>query len=227
VKAQARRDVVEYLRWLGAGDVGAATDRLDAAIDRDGIGAISEELAAVCRRLMDRVLFPPGTVDVHAVVDRIAMRIVELSHDTRREALDRQRSLIVFLGSDGLPCAARDGVASWDTTDRLHDLIACTIGLLAIVADDEQESVAHIVATLDDMRAISDAEGTFTLAWRGPNRAEPFAGAMPRGYTANITFLGEEPCSLGSIFRRVARLRDVALEAVTDPTTPQAHHSST
>lgn len=221
----AEQDVVDYLRHLGAHDVAAATDRLDAAIDRDGIGAISDALGAVCRRLMDRVLFPAGTIDVHAVVDGIAMRIVALSHDERREALDRQRSLIVFLGSDGLPCAARDDVASWDATDRLHDLIACTIGLLAIVADDEQQPVANIVATLDWPAPTANAEGAFTLAWRGANNAEPFAGMMPRGYTAHITFLGEQPCSLRSIFLRVARLREAQIPDDATQTTPQADHS--
>ena len=48
---------------------------------RDGIGAINDALADVCRSLMDRVIFPAGTIDIHAVVDRIALRVVELSHD--------------------------------------------------------------------------------------------------------------------------------------------------
>jgi hypothetical protein len=221
VSTEAAIDVVEYLQLLGEHEFLTATDRLDAAIDRDGMGAISDALGDVCRSLMDRVLFPAGTIDVHAAIDRIAMRVVDLSGDTRRGALDRQRSLIVFLGSEGLPCSARDDVASWDATDRLHDLIACTLGLLAIVADDEHASVASIVASLRPVAPLESAEGAFALAWRGPNAPEPFAGVMPRGYTAHITFLGEETCSLRSIFGRVARLRDLTAEE-TDAATALA-----
>jgi hypothetical protein len=210
VSSEAWTDALEYLRLLGGRDYLAATDLLDGAIDRDGMAAISDAFADVCRALMDRVVFPAGTIDVHAVVDDIAMRVVEASGDGRREALDRQRSLVVFLGSDGLPCAARNDVASWDATDRLHDLIACTLGLLASVADDTGCSIAEVVWTIQLPPAMSPAEGAFTLAWRGPNAAEPLAGVVPRGYTAHITFLGEEPCSLRAIFGRVAALRDVA-----------------
>jgi hypothetical protein len=194
-------DVLEYLRLLQERDVLRATDHLDEAIDRDGIGAISDALADVCRSLMDQIHFAPGTIDVHTVVDDIAMRIVATSRDTRRNALDRQRSLIVFLGSEGLPCMARDDVASWSADDRLHDLIACTIGLMAMVGDK--------VLVLDPPGPLRPAEGTFTLAWRGPNGPEPFAGAMPRGYTAHITFVGTASCSLRSVFGRVATLRQV------------------
>ena len=62
-------DVVDYLRFLGARLFVAATDLLDAAIDRDGIGAMNDAVGDVCRSLMDRVLFPAGTIDVHGVVD--------------------------------------------------------------------------------------------------------------------------------------------------------------
>jgi hypothetical protein len=82
------------------------------------------------------------------------------------------------------------------------------IGLLGIVADDEHITLADVVAGIRLPGPPAMPEGTFTLAWRGANGAEPFAGAMPRGYTAHITFLGEEPCSLRSIFARVALLRD-------------------
>jgi len=200
--------VLEYLWRLGAHDFVGATDRLESAIDRDGIGEINDALAEACRSLMDRVLFPAGTVDVLAVVDRIAVRVTEASGDQRPEAVDRQRSLLVFLGSEGLPCAARNDVASWEAEERLHDSLACLIGLVGIVADDENALVSEVVASLRPPEPPRRTEGTFALAWRGPNGAEPLAGVMPRGYTAHITFLGAEPCSLRSIFARVAMLRD-------------------
>ena len=204
----AWHDILAYVQLLGARDYLGATDLLETAIDRDGIGSLNDSVADVCRSLMDRVSYPAGTIDVLDVVDSIAMRVTATSGDTRREAVDRQRSLLVFLGSVGLPCAARDDVASWAPDDRLHDLIACMIGLLGIVADDEHIMVADVVADIRPPGPPAMPEGTFTLAWRGANGAEPFAGVMPRGYTAHITFLGEEPCSLRSIFARVALLRD-------------------
>ncbi len=216
VRSEAWVDVVEYLWRLGARDYGGATDLLDAAIDRDGVGAINDALGDVCRALMDRVFFPAGTIDVHAVVDRIALRVVDGTSDKRPEAIDRQRSLLVFLGSEGVPCMARADVASWDPQDRLHDLIACTLGLLGVVAEDEQAAVAEVVAGITPPGPVHAPEGEFALAWRGPNGAEPFAGVVPRGYTAHITFLGSEPCSLRSIFGRVALLRD--LRAPVDET---------
>lgn len=209
VTSEAWTDVVEYLQRLGAHDYAGATDLLDAAIDTDGVGAINDALAQACRALMDRVLFPAGTIDVHAVVDRIALRIVDGMNDKRPEAIDRQRSLLVFVGSEGLPCVARADVASWDPTDRLHDLIACTLGLLGVVADDEDATVADVVALITPPAPARVPEGQFALAWRGPNGAEPFAGVVPRGYTAHITFLGAEPCSLRSIFARVAMPREL------------------
>jgi hypothetical protein len=213
---QAWPDVVDYLRFLGAELFVAATDLLDDAIDRDGIGAINDAVADVCRSLMDRVMFAPGTVDLHAVVDGVALRIVDASGDGRAEALDRQRSLVVFLGSEGLPCVARADVAGWSAEDRLHDSLACMIGLLGAVADDEHATVADVVTTIEPPGPPLTPEGTFGLAWRGTNGAEPFAGVVPRGYTAHITFLGEEPCSLRSIFARVALLRG-ATEPVAIP----------
>ncbi len=200
-----------YLDLIGANDVFAATDLLDSAIDRDGIGAINDALADACRSLMDQVVFPAGTVDIHTVVDTIALRIVDTSEDMRPVATDRQRSLLVFLGSEGLPCAARNDVASWSAEDRLHDSIACLIGLVGIVASDTHMSIADTVARIDPPGPTEIPEGTFGLAWRGPNGAEPFAGVVPRGYTAHITFLGAAECSLRSIFSRVAMLRDVKL----------------
>jgi hypothetical protein len=211
VTSEAWTDVLEYLRRLGTGDLFAATDMLESAIDRDGIGAINDALADACRSLMDRVVFPAGTVDIHAVVDTIALRVVDTSGDTRPEAVDRQRSLLVFLGSEGLPCAARNDVASWSAEDRLHDSIACIIGLVGIVSADSHASIADAVAHIEAPGPIEIPEGTFGLAWRSPSGAEPFAGAIPRGYTAHITFLGAHECSLRSIFARVAMLRDMKL----------------
>jgi hypothetical protein len=224
--APAWSDVIDCLRHLAAQRYVAATDLLEDAIDRDGIGAVNDALADVCRALMDRVVFEPGTIDIHSVVDDIALRIVETSEDTRSEALDRQRSLIVFLGSEGLACAARNDVASWSADDRLRDSIACMIGLLGVVADDERVPVAVVVETLAPPGSTVAPEGTFGLAWRGPNGAEPFAGVVPRGYTAHITFVGEEPCSLRAIFARVALLRDgvAAVEPLTSEVTTLPLH---
>ncbi len=208
---EAWTDVVEYLGLLGARDFYGAADLFEAAIERDGIGALNDALADACRALMDRVVFPAGTVDIHAVVDTIATRIVDTSSDFRGDAVDRQRSLLVFLGSEGLPCRARDEVAGWAAEDRLHDSLACLIGLVGIVATDEDVAVADVVASIEPPRPAFSPEGTFGLAWRGPAGAEPFAGVVPHGYTAHITFLGEEHSTLRSIFARVALLRHMHL----------------
>ncbi len=209
--SEAWTDVLGYLGRLGAHDVILATERLDRAIDRDGIDAINDALGDACRSAMDRVVFPAGTVDIHAVVDTIALRIVETSGDTRLIAVDQQRSLLVFLGTLGLPCAARNDVASWSAEDRLHDSIACLIGLIGIAASDAHTSIADAVARIAPPEPVQIPEGTFGLAWRGPNGSEPFAGVVPRGYTAHITFRGAEQCSLRSIFAGVALLRDAKL----------------
>ncbi len=209
--SQAWQDLLGYLGRLGAGDVILATELLDRAIDRDGIDAINDALGDACRSAMDRVMFPAGTVDIHAVVDTIALRIVETSGDTRLIAVDQQWSLLVFLGSVGLPCAARNEVASWSPEDRLHDSIACLIGLVGIAASDAHTTIADAVAHIAPPGPVEIPEGTFGLAWRGPNGSEPFAGVVPRGYTAHITFPGAEQCSLRSIFAGVALLRDAKL----------------
>src|SRR5690242_5132830 len=139
---QAWDDVVAYLRLVGSGEIEDATDLLDSAIDRDGIGAINDAFADVCRALMDRIVFPAGTVDIHTVVDHIALRVCDTARDNTAIALDRQRSLLVFLGSEGLPCAARDDVAHWSSEDRLRASIACTIGLIGVVMHDEGRTSA-------------------------------------------------------------------------------------
>jgi hypothetical protein len=202
---------LEYLHRIGARDIAGATNFLGVAIETEGIGAINDALADVCRSLMDRVVFPAGTIDIHAVVDRIALRVVELSGDEQPGALDRVRALIVFLGSEGLPCRARDDVASWSPDDRLHDSVACAIGLVGIVAGVEGATVSETVDAITPPSPVVTPPGTYGLAWRGPGGAEPFAGFVPRGYTAHITFLGETTCSLRAIFARVASLRDASL----------------
>ncbi|MGQ0824136.1 MAG: hypothetical protein ACT4OX_03715 [Actinomycetota bacterium] len=221
MRVTAWEHALAYLQHLADNDVVAATDILDRAIDAEGIGAMNDALSDACRALMDRVTFAAGTIDVHTVVDRIATRVVSVSHDDDRNAIDRQRSLVVFLGSEGLPCAARADVATWSPIARLRATVACTIGLLGIVAEDDAVEITEVVAALEPPPTPEPARGTFGLAWRGPDvdgngsRAEPFAGVVPRGYTAHITFLGAGTCSLRSIFARVASLRDArALSAL-------------
>jgi hypothetical protein len=213
---QAWADVVDYLWRLGDGDYEAATDLLDQAIDRDGIGAMNDAFADACRALMDRIVFPAGTVDIHTVVDHIALRICDTARDNTALALDRQRSLLVFLGSEGLPCAARDDVSQWSQEERLRASIACTIGLIGVVMHDEGRTPAEVVHTIEPPEPPVTPEGTFGLAWRGANVAEPFAGVVPHGYTAHITFIGTHECSLRAIFARVAMLRDAPLHANMD-----------
>jgi hypothetical protein len=221
--------MLNYLRRIGNHDVVGATELLTRTVEQEGIGAVNDALADVCRSLMDHVVFPAGTVDVHAIVDRVALRIIELSRDEQPGALDRLRSLVVFLGSEGLPCAARDDVAGWEPDDRLHDSIACMLGLVGIVAGVEGVTTADAVARIVPPGPVQAPEGTFGLAWRGPNGAQPFAGVVPRGYTAHITFVGEERCSLRAIFARVAMLRTapIAVEAsATTGATPPEHRWS-
>jgi hypothetical protein len=136
---------------------------------------------------------------------------MELSGDEQPGALDRLRALIVFLGSEGLPCQARDDVASWSPEDRLHDSVACTVGLVGIVAGIEGATISETVDAITPPSPVVMPDGAFDLAWRGPGGAEPLAGFVPRGYTAHITFLGETTCSLRAIFARVANLRDASL----------------
>jgi hypothetical protein len=201
---------VDYVRKLANHEYESATDCLETAIATEGIGAMCNALGDACRSLMDRVTFEAGTIDVHTVVEQIAQRVIAVAGDTRPDALDHQRSLIVFLGSEGLPCAARADVATWSPIERLRALVACTIGLLGIAGEADGSEIVDLVGTLDKPGAPTPAPGTFGLAWRGGdgNLAEPLAGVVPRGYTAHITFLGSGRCSLRSIFARVAYLRD-------------------
>ena len=190
-------DVVDYLRFLGA-QLRRRDRSPRRAIDRDGIGAINDAVADVCRSLMDRVMFAPGTVDIHTVVDGIALRIVETNDDTRRsgrpstfaDRVPRQR---------GPAVRGTRRCRGWSPEERLHDSIACMIGLLGVVADDEHAQSPRSW-NRSGRRATAVPEGTFGCAWRA--RAE--LAASCRGATPHITFLGEEPCSLRSIFARVA-----------------------
>ncbi|HET9729319.1 MAG TPA: hypothetical protein VFR41_07860 [Acidimicrobiia bacterium] len=215
---QAWDAVLHYLQLVGRSEIAGATDLLERVIDAEGIGGLNDALADVCRSLMDRIVFPPGTLDIHAVVDRIALRVTELSRNDTPGALDRQRSLIVYLGSEGLPCAARADVASWTPEERLHDLIACMVGLVGIVAGIEHTTVSEAAARISRPDAFETAEGMYALAWRGPSGSEPFAGVVPRGYTAHVTFLGANEHSLRAVFARVALLRDLPdLDLEEDP----------
>ena len=216
-----------YLQHLADQDVVTATDLLDDAVEIEGIGAMNDALADACRSLMDCVTFPAGTIDIHSVVERVATRVVEVSHDNDRDALERQRSLVVFLGSEGLPCAARADVATWSPIVRLRATVACTIGLLGIVAEEAEVAISDVVRSLAPPIHAEPARGTFDLAWRGPDGgAEPFAGVVPRGYTAHITFLGAGTCSLRSIFARVAYLRDAKPLIIEDSIPEAAPQSS-
>jgi hypothetical protein len=153
---------------------------------------------------------PAGTVDIHAVVDRIALRVVELSHDEQPGALDRLRSLIVFLGSEGLPCAARDDVASWEPTERLHDSIACTLGLLGIVAGVEGKTTAEAVAGITPPRRAVAPEGTFGLAWRGPERRRALRRSVCRAGTPRTSPLSARTrarCARSSLASRCCATR--------------------
>ena len=139
---------VDYVRKLANHEYEAATDCLETAIATEGIGALCNALGDACRSLMDRVTFEAGTIDVHTVVEQIAQQVVTVAGDTRPDALDHQRSLIVFLGSEGLPCAARADVATWTPIERLRALVACTIGLLGIAGDADGTEIVDLVGTL-------------------------------------------------------------------------------
>ena len=125
----AWNDTTEYLRLLGAGRYQTATDLLVAAIDREGEGAIVDALTDCCRALMQRITYGAGVVDVRAVVTDLAERVANAAVDTRGNAVDDMQTLIVFLGSEGLPCRARTVVASWPSTDRVRNLVTVSTPL--------------------------------------------------------------------------------------------------
>ena len=199
-----------YLREVLAGSYARASAGLDQAIANEGLGAINGALADATRSLLDQIRYPSGTIDVLAEVDRIGHRIAEVTvigPDDRERTVEaeRQKSLIVFCGSEGLPCAARTDVASWTPLDRLHSLARTVVGLAVVVSERtgvDRETVALELGIPGEPRA---ALGTFSLAWRDEfGQPSVLAGALPRGQTAHITFLGTGTTSLRSIFARVA-----------------------
>jgi hypothetical protein len=194
-----------YLRDVFAGRYARASAALDSAIAAEGLGAINGALSDAGRSLLDGIRYPSGTIDVLAEVDDIGRRIADitvagLDDRERDDEIDRQKSLIVFLGSEGLPCAARTMVAS------LKSLAQTVVGLAAIVAERSGFDTETIVAELTPPGEPLPALGTFSLAWRDEHgRPSVLAGALPRGQTAHITFLGTGTTSLRSVFGRVAR----------------------
>jgi hypothetical protein len=214
----------EYLRSVFAAQYAGAHARLDQAVASEGLGAVNGALGDLGRSLLDRIRYPAGTIDVLAEVDDLARRIVDVTveggDEAEREAeVERQRAIIVFLGSEGLPCSARATVASWAPVDRLNSLARTVVGLVAAVADREDASVTDIAASIGPPGEVLPSLGTFSLAWRDDKgRPSALAGALPRGQTAHITFLGTGTTSLRSVFARVATL---ALPAA-DTRTPGA-----
>ena len=203
---------LEYLRSVFAAQYAGALACLDQAVAGEGLGAVNGALGDVGRSLLDRIRYPAGTIDVLAEIDELARRIVDVTveggDDGDREAeVDRQRAIIVFLGSEGLPCSARATVASWPPVDRRDSLGRTVVGLVAVVADREGSSAADVVASIGPPGEVLPSLGTFSLAWRDEHgRPSALAGALPRGQTANITFLGTGTTSLRSVFARVAYL---------------------
>jgi len=214
-----------YLRLVGHHEYRNATELLDDVVQDEGLGAVNDAIAAVCRSLLDRVTFAPGTIDVNAAVDALAHEIVAVAQRHGEDEIDRQRALIVYLGSEGLPCLARTQVASWAPMELLGTLVACMLGLVGIVSEREDTTLTDVVSSITPPRTPTAALGTFGLAWRGEHGAEPFAGAIPKGYAPHITFLGDGTCSLRELFARVAYLRDER-QVVTVPTTPQSLQST-
>ena len=206
----AWNDTLVYLRLLGASEYEIATDVLSNAMDRDGEGAVADALIDCCRSLMEHVVYKAGIVDVRSAVNTVATRIASITANTRDETIEDLRTVLVFLGSEGLPCAARTAVMNWRPERRLCNLVSCTIGLAGMVAQDEQTTVADVVAHIDHPGPPQPAEGTFGLAWRAVNSATE---------SAHIAFVAEAPSSLRSILARVALLRDggTDVDLVDDP----------
>jgi hypothetical protein len=204
--------VRDYIRDVFAGKYARASAAFDEAIAAEGLGAINGALSDAGRSLLDQIRYAAGTIDVLAEIETLASRIVDIAvtrgdDRQRREELERQKALIVFLGSEGLPCAARATVASWPPLDRLHALTHTVVGLVAAVAERDNTTPLDLAADLDEPGDVTPALGTFSLAWRDEHgRPSVLAGAIPRGQTAHITFLGTGTASLRSVFARVAFL---------------------
>jgi hypothetical protein len=198
-----------FLRAVAARDYAGAGSLLDDASARDGIGEVNGALSDAGRALLDRVVFDAGTIDVLRVVETLAERAIELAGTTHCDRVSRLEALIVFLGSEGLPCAARSEVASWSPLERREALVTLVAGLAAWIATRDGIALAQLADELEPPGAPGPALGTFGLAWRGDDGPPlPFYGALPAGYAPRITFLGAAPCSLRSVFARVAYLRD-------------------
>jgi hypothetical protein len=198
-----------FLRAIAARDYAGASALLDDASARDGIGEVNGALSDAGRALLDLVEFDAGTIDVLDVVAHLAERAIELA-GTTRVAASHLRALIVFLGSEGLPCAARSEVTSWSPLDRRDALVTLVAGLAAWVALQRGCGLADLAASLTPPtpRAVP-ALGTFGLAWRGTDGGPlPLQGIVPPGYAPHITFLGTSRCTLRSVFARVAYLRE-------------------
>lgn len=205
-----------YLRNIAREQYEQASDLLDDALRREGLGEMNGAMADVARSLLDRIEFSSGTIDVQAAVDALAQRVVEVAGSPRAGERERQRSLIVFLGSEGLPCAARTDVASWPPVDRLGALVTLAVGLAGAVAAMERRPLDELIGSVHPPAKPKAALGTFSLAWRGADGGPaPLDGAVPRGYTAHITFLGSGTCSLRGIFARVAYLARPRPESTT------------
>jgi hypothetical protein len=202
-------DAIAFLRAVAARNYMVAGNLLDDAAAREGMGDVNGALADVGRALLDLVEFDPGTVDVLSVVETLAERALELAGTTHCEDASRLRALIVFLGSEGLQCAARTEVASWSPLDRRAALVTFVTGIGAWIARDRCSSFEAIIDALEPpVRAVA-ALGTFGLSVRSANDGPSlFLGALPAGCAPRITFLGGGRCSLRSIFARVAYLRE-------------------
>ncbi len=201
-----------YLRELFAGQYARASAALDEAIATEGLGTINGAFADAGRTLLDGIRFPAGTIDVLAEIELLATRVVDITvidatEEERAIEIEHQTALIVFLGSEGLPCAARATVASWTPVDRHEALVRATVGLGAIVAERCAITPGAVIDVLETPGVAEPALGTFSLAWRDEHgHPSVLSGALPRGQTANITFLGSGTVSLRSVFARVAYL---------------------
>ncbi|MCU1426837.1 MAG: hypothetical protein JWL83_837 [Actinomycetia bacterium] len=200
---------VAFLRAIAVRDYDGAGILLDDASALEGVGDVNGALSDVGRALLDFVEFEAGTIDVQDVVDTLAERAIELAGTTHCSDPDGLAALVVYLGSEGLPCAARSVVAGWSPLERREALVTLVTGLFALIARRRGWELTELVERLVPPEFPKAALGTFGLAWRGENGdVPPLAGALPAGYAPRITFLGEGTCTLRSIFARVAYLRE-------------------
>jgi hypothetical protein len=202
-------DAIAFLRAVSAREYAVAGNLLDDAAAREGMGDVNGALADVGRALLDLVEFDAGTIDVLSVVESLSERALELAGTTHCDDTSRLRALIVFLGSEGLPCAARSEVASWSPLDRRAALVTFVTGIAAWVARDRCSTLDAVIDALEPPASPAAAFGTFGLTVRSEHDdPSPFLGALPSGCAPRITFLGAGRCNLRSIFARVAYLRE-------------------